>query len=185
MSDVSELTLLVLRVGFLALLWFFIFAIVFALRSDLFGQRARKITDQPQVAAAGLPDSAAFPGGTAPAAAPVSGHTAEPTVSSGTIATINNTSRLMITSGPRAGTVITLGSEPLTIGRSSDSGLVIRDDYTSTHHARLMLWNNDWMVQDLDSTNGTLLAGKRVSVPTPIPLDTPIKIGMTTFELRR
>jgi pSer/pThr/pTyr-binding forkhead associated (FHA) protein len=78
-----------------------------------------------------------------------------------------------------------LGREPITIGRSADSGLIIRDDYTSTHHARLMLWNDEWMVQDLDSTNGTFLAGKRVSVPTQIPLDTPVKVGQTSFELRR
>ena len=65
------------------------------------------------------------------------------------------------------------------------TGLVIRDDYTSTHHARLLLWNDEWMIQDLDSTNGTFLDGRRVTVPTQVPLDTPIKIGTTTFELRR
>lgn len=181
MTDVSELTLLVLRVGFLALLWFFIFSIVYALRSDLFGQRVRRLADQGPVPAA----ASGFPENRQPAPSPGRDKAADSAVSSGTIATINNTSRLVITSGPRAGTAISLGNEPLTIGRSSDSGLVIRDDYTSTHHARLMLWNNDWMVQDLDSTNGTLLAGKRVTVPTPIPLDAPIKVGMTTFELRR
>jgi pSer/pThr/pTyr-binding forkhead associated (FHA) protein len=73
----------------------------------------------------------------------------------------------------------------LTIGRSSESGLVIRDDYTSTHHARLLRWADSWVVQDLDSTNGTFLGGQRVSVPTPIPLNTPVKIGTTSFELRR
>jgi pSer/pThr/pTyr-binding forkhead associated (FHA) protein len=62
---------------------------------------------------------------------------------------------------------------------------VIRDDYTSTHHARLMLWHDDWMVQDLDSTNGTFLDGKRVAVPTSVPLNTTVKIGATSFELRR
>ncbi|NUT58790.1 MAG: FHA domain-containing protein, partial [Agromyces sp.] len=35
----SELTLLVLQLGFLVLLWVFVFAIVYSLRSDLFGQR--------------------------------------------------------------------------------------------------------------------------------------------------
>ncbi|RIJ43503.1 FHA domain-containing protein, partial [Clavibacter lycopersici] len=35
----TELTLLVLRLAFLAVLWLFIFGIVYALRSDLFGQR--------------------------------------------------------------------------------------------------------------------------------------------------
>ena len=46
----SELTLLVLQLGFLVLLWVFIFAIVYSLRSDLFGQRVRKL--QPDAAAA-------------------------------------------------------------------------------------------------------------------------------------
>jgi pSer/pThr/pTyr-binding forkhead associated (FHA) protein len=91
----------------------------------------------------------------------------------------------VITSGPKAGTEFPLTAESVTIGRSSDSSLVIRDDYTSTHHARLMLWNDGWMIQDLDSTNGTFLAGNRVAIPTPVPLNTPVKIGATTFELRR
>ena len=77
-----------------------------------------------------------------------------------------------------------LGDEPLTIGRSAESGLVIRDEYTSSHHARLMLWNGDWMIQDLDSTNGTFLNGNRVTQPTPVPLNTPVRIGTTSFELR-
>ncbi len=63
--------------------------------------------------------------------------------------------RLVITSGAKEGLELPLSDQPLTIGRSSESGLVIRDDYTSTHHARLMLWGDDWVIQDLDSTNGT------------------------------
>ena len=62
---------------------------------------------------------------------------------------------------------------------------MIRDDYTSTHHARLMLWNDQWVIQDLDSTNGTFLDGSRVTLPTPVPLGTPVTIGTTSFELRR
>jgi pSer/pThr/pTyr-binding forkhead associated (FHA) protein len=91
----------------------------------------------------------------------------------------------VITSGPKEGLEIELPKEPLTIGRSSESGLVIRDDYTSTHHARLMLWGGEWVIQDLDSTNGTFLDGKRVSLPTPVPLNIPVRIGTTSFELRR
>jgi len=107
------------------------------------------------------------------------------TVSGGSNASVQTARRLVLTSGPRAGTELALGRDPITIGRSSESGLVIRDDYTSTHHARLLLWNDEWMIQDLDSTNGTFLDGRRVTVPTQVPLDTPIKIGTTTFELRR
>jgi pSer/pThr/pTyr-binding forkhead associated (FHA) protein len=48
-----------------------------------------------------------------------------------------------------------------------------------------MLWDGTWMIQDLDSTNGTLLNGKKVGAPTVVPLNTPVSIGTMTFELRR
>lgn len=213
---VSTLTLLVLRIGFLLLLWVFVFAIVYALRSDLFGQRVRKL--QSDAAATPFPQAGSASGGAASAAAateavgvaggrssgvsdsplaglarPVTGPVENVGARTGaarpagarSMATSLTASKLVITSGPRRGTEVALGTDPLTIGRSGESGLVIRDDYTSTHHARLMLWNNEWMIQDLDSTNGTFLDGQRVTVPTQVPLDAPIKIGTTTFELRR
>ena len=65
------------------------------------------------------------------------------------------------------------------------AGLVIRDDYTSSHHARLLLWGEQWMIQDLDSTNGTWHDGVRVSAPTPVSIGAPVKVGATTFELRK
>jgi hypothetical protein len=195
--NVSELTLLVLRIGFLLLLWMFIFGIVYALRSDLFGQRVRKIkADDPSpVAPAPIPaavPAAPYPAAPTPipAAAAESEAFTEPVAraspgTAGELATRQNTTRLVITSGPKAGTEFPLGADSITIGRSSDSSLVIRDDYTSTHHARLMLWHDEWMLQDLDSTNGTFLTGTRVTVPTKIPLNATVKIGATSFELRR
>ena len=182
----SELTLLILRLAFLAVLWAFVFAIVYALRSDLFGQKARPMpTDAPGDT---FPTAKASPA-PAPAPAPVSTPAPAPVARNNPPARSSSgqgpAQRLVITSGPKEGLEIELPREQLTIGRSGESGLVIRDDYTSTHHARLMLWNDGWVVQDLDSTNGTYLNGKRVTVPTPIPMNTPIKIGTTTFELRR
>ncbi|MEI5584410.1 MULTISPECIES: FHA domain-containing protein FhaB/FipA [unclassified Agromyces] len=177
----SELTLLVLQLGFLLLLWVFVFAIVYALRSDLFGQRVRKL--QPDVAAAGpAPGPAPAAGPAAPTAAV---NRPAPPAGAGADATSENATRLVITSGAKAGAEFPLGRDEITIGRSSDSAIIIRDDYTSTHHARLMLWNGRWMLQDLDSTNGTFLNGSRVTVPTPIPLGATVKVGATTFELRR
>jgi hypothetical protein len=175
----GELTLLLLRLGFLVLLWSFVFAIVYALRSDLFGQRARRL---PAQAAASFPASPAAasvaPAVAAPPTEPTA-HRAPPHAGDTT------PTRMVITSGPREGVEIDLPSEQLTIGRSSESGLVIRDDYTSTHHARLMLWNDQWVIQDLDSTNGTFLDGSRVTLPTPVPLGSAVTIGTTSFELRR
>ncbi|MWC00221.1 FHA domain-containing protein FhaB/FipA [Agromyces seonyuensis] len=162
-------------------MWGFVFAIVYALRSDLFGQRVRKL--QPAATAGAEPRAATPPGGTAPVVPAASGYPSSPVDRSD--AGNDNASKLVITSGPRAGAEFPLGRDEITIGRSGDSAIIIRDDYTSTHHARLMLWNGRWMIQDLDSTNGTFLDGSRVTVPVPVPLGATVKVGATTFELRR
>jgi hypothetical protein len=185
----DELTLLLLRLGFLALLWIFVFSIVYALRSDLFGNRARRELEAGS-AAAPAPVAAAAPPVPIPPQATVTERLAAQRRSPATPPPLSNgaptrASRLVITGGPKEGLEVELPTEQLTIGRSSESGLVIRDDYTSTHHAKLMLWNDRWVIQDLDSTNGTFLDGQRVTVPVEVPLNTPVKIGTTSFELRR
>ncbi len=177
----SELTLLILRIAFLAVLWAFVFAIVYALRSDLFGNRVKRLQEQPAYAA---PAPSAPP--TPPAVQSLPTGPPLPTEAlSKPMATTRTASRLVVTSGPKAGAEIPLGTEPLTIGRSTESGLQILDDYTSSHHARLLLWGDDWVIQDLDSTNGTFLDGNRVTAPAKVPVNTPVKVGQTTFELRR
>jgi len=184
---VSELTLLVLRLAFLLLLWVFVFVIVYTLRTDLFGQRTRRM---PEARPASTPfaNATSTPGAsvsaTASASAAASALT-EPLDRRPPLASERTAHRLVITSGPREGMELQLPEDQLAIGRSSESGLVIRDDYTSTHHARLMLWNDEWVIQDLDSTNGTFVEGARVTLPTPVPLNTPVTIGQTSFELRR
>lgn len=183
----SELTLLILRIGFLLLLWFFIFAIVYALRSDLFGAPVRRLKGEnggPQV-------MKPQPTQPAPAAAPTGQAPPGPdpaiTPSGGTLPSAGSTGAartLVITSGVASGTSITLDEDLVTIGRSSDSTLVIVDEYTSTHHARLSRSGDAWILTDLDSTNGTRLDGARVTKPATVAPFTPVTIGTTTFELR-
>ena len=177
----SELTLLLLRIGFLVLMWAFVFAVVYSLRADLFGVKVRRMPEPAAAAAPAAPASGASPSS---ATAPVTSRPAASSASGGPAKT-DAVSRIVITSGPKAGLELPLGNEPLTIGRSSESGLVIRDDYTSSHHARLVLWGDQWMIQDLDSTNGTWHDGVRVTSPVPVKVGAPIKVGATTFELRK
>ncbi len=168
----SELTLLVVRIGFLAALWVFVFFVVYSIRADLFGQRVRK-----------LPGTAAT--------APETGFSAEPFIpaaaggSSGVIASAGEELDLVITSGTMAGNSLGLSGEPVTIGRSPDSTLVIRDDYTSTNHARIWVEGGNWVLTDLDSTNGTTCGGVAVHGTVPVHLDETVTIGATSFELRR
>lgn len=91
---------------------------------------------------------------------------------------------LVVTHGPLANTRITLGEQPVLIGRADDSTLVLNDDYASTRHARLARDGDDWYVEDLGSTNGTYLARNKVSTPTRVPLGTPVRVGKTVIELR-
>ena len=77
-----------------------------------------------------------------------------------------------------------LDDSVITIGRSTDSTLAIVDEYTSTYHAKLARSGDQWLLTDLDSTNGTKLAGSRVSGTVLVPTFTPVTIGATTFELR-
>lgn len=180
----SELTFLLLRIGFLVILWFFVFAVVYSLRADLFGVKVRKMPEPAAAAAAAPTRPSAGPAGPGDKTEIVSSAPRAGTAPDGK-ATTGSVSRIVITSGPKAGLELPLGNEPLTIGRSSESGLVIRDDYTSSHHARLVLWGEQWMLQDLDSTNGSWHDGKRVSSPVAIKVGAPIKVGATTFELRK
>jgi hypothetical protein len=186
----SELTLLLLRIGFLILLWAFVFVVVYSMRADLFGVRVRRMPEPAGEAAAGAAASGSATAAVAPPAAPAAAASVAPAAANrpskkGGAATTESVQRIVITSGPKAGLELPLTNEPLTIGRSSESGLVIRDDYTSSHHARLVLWGEQWMIQDLDSTNGTWHDGARVQAPTPVTIGAPIKVGATTFELRK
>lgn len=178
----SELTLLLLRIGFLLLMWFFVFAVVYSLRADLFGVRVRKM---PDIAPAAAPAAGASATKDAPTAPVSRKATTGAASAAGARATTQSAARIVITSGTKTGLELALGTEPLTIGRSSECGLVIRDDYTSSQHARLVLWGEQWMLEDLGSTNGTWHDGQRVSTPVPVLIGAPIKVGATTFELRK
>lgn len=173
---VSELTLLILRVGFLVALWVFVFFVVYAVRSDLFGQRVRRMPAAAKVPVT-VPEAAAFM------------TSAQPRISvpvSDEIAPADGTPlKIVITSGALEGHELELIGDAMTIGRSPDSSLVIQDDYTSTHHARLEVRGGTWMLRDLDSTNGTTISGSRVTSPVSIPLNAPITVGSMTFEVRR
>lgn len=157
-----EFVLTVARFGFLILLWIFVFTVVGVIRRDLFaGVRSKSIVASPR----GV-------GGAVPVDRPAK-------VKRGKAAR-----QLVVTAGQLAGTRITLGEAPITIGRAEDSTLVITDDFASARHARLVPRDGQWFVEDLGSTNGTYLDRGKVSGPTPVPLGVPIRIGRTSLELR-
>jgi hypothetical protein len=153
---VSEIVLQAFRFGFLLLLWLFIFAAFRVVRADLFGGRTGRVASVPPRAAAGVGKKR--------------GHRGPKT--------------LVVTAGPLTGTKITLGEQPILIGRADDSTLVLTDDFASSRHARLTNRGGKWYVEDLGSTNGTYLDQQRVQGPLLVGPGQPIRIGQTALELR-
>lgn len=158
----SELAIMLVRLGLLALLWLFVFAAVRVIRLDVYGPRVPKAArPAPQ------PERRAAP---APKAKPARGKLPR---------------HLVVTAGTLAGQSIELADAPVTIGRAPDSTLVLTDDYASSHHARLIPQDGQWLVEDLGSTNGTYLDKTKVTRPTPVPAGAKVRIGKTVLELRR
>ncbi|GGW59680.1 FHA domain-containing protein FhaB/FipA [Streptomyces xantholiticus] len=170
----SELTLTVMRLGFLAVLWLFVIVAVQVIRSDLFGTRvtqrgsrrgADQRSQQQQRQQGAPPPQRQQGGGRQRRGAPT---------------------KLVVSEGTLTGTTVALQGQTITLGRAHDSTIVLDDDYASSRHARIYPdRDGQWIVEDLGSTNGTYLDRTRLTTPTPIPLGAPIRIGKTVIELRK
>lgn len=75
---------------------------------------------------------------------------------------VSGTVLLIRAGGGREGEVISLAGDVLTIGRSPHSDLFLDDVTVSRHHARILRDGNDFLVEDLNSLNGTYVNRKRI-----------------------
>ncbi|GAA3709049.1 MULTISPECIES: FHA domain-containing protein FhaB/FipA [Gordonia] len=150
------LVLQLTRFGFLLLLWLFVYAVIRTLRADI-----------------------ATAGGSR-----LARYTRGDKRDRSARAARGSARYLVVTHGALANTRITLGTQPVLLGRADDSTLVLTDDYASERHARLSRRGDDWYVEDLGSTNGTYLDRSKVTTAVKVPISTPIRIGKTVIELR-
>ncbi|MFE8944178.1 FHA domain-containing protein FhaB/FipA [Streptomyces sp. NPDC003233] len=175
----SELTLTVMRLGFLAVLWLFVIVAVQVIRSDLFGTR---VTQRGSRREAGRAQAQ----GRQQAARQQSAPPQQRGQQGGGRRGRNAPAKLVVTEGTLTGTTVALQGQTITLGRAHDSTIVLDDDYASSRHARIYPdRDGQWIVEDLGSTNGTYLDRSRLTTPTPIPLGAPIRIGKTVIELRK
>lgn len=160
----SELTLVLIRFAYLAILWIFVLSCISVIRSDMFGARvAREGATRGQSRTERRSKSKAKP------AKPRRG---VPT-------------QLVIVEGGNKGEAVSLEEAPLLIGRGNDAAIRLDDDYVSTRHARIANSGEQWFVEDLGSTNGTYVGASRISQATAIQLGTQVRIGKTILELRK
>ena len=82
----------------------------------------------------------------------------------------------------RRGSVIPINRE-VTIGRKEDNTVVLHEEYVSGHHARIFLKNNNYILEDLKSTNGTTINGEKIYEKVYISPGDKIEIGTIVFKV--
>lgn len=161
----SELTLFLIRIAYLAILWIFVLSAISVIRSDMFGARVPS--------AARESGRGAKPRGKpAKATKPSAKRRGSPT-------------HVLVVEGANSGERAELDAAPILIGRGTDAAIRLDDDYVSTRHARIAASGDEWFVEDLGSTNGTYIGSARITQPTTLTLGTQVRIGKTILELRK
>lgn len=91
-----------------------------------------------------------------------------------------------VSKGPRTlkGVRLTIAG-PIVIGRAPGADIVIPTDYVSARHARFSLNGITLVVEDLGSTNGTLLNGQPVNYPTACSEGDIVTIGNVDMKIGR
>ncbi len=161
----SELTLMLIRFAYLAILWIFVLSAISVIRSDMFGAR---IDSTPRADRKADRQARKASSRTKPAKRPRGAPT-----------------HVAIVEGANAGETVSLDEAPILIGRGSDAAIRLDDDYVSTRHARIASSGDQWFVEDLGSTNGTYIGSHRLTQPTTLQLGSKVRIGKTTLELRK
>jgi len=153
-----------LKLAFLALLWVFIAVIAGVIKTDLFGR-----ADKPKAGQDG----------------------AQKATGQGGVVSQPNPKRrgrhpkqaqLVVVDGPGRGDAVPLRGE-VVVGRAGDATLDINDDYASGHHARFYRDEESWIVADLNSTNGTIVNGLRITRPTRVGDGDVVRVGRTSISV--
>src|ERR1700760_2856194 len=88
---------------------------------------------------------------------------------------------LVCVNGPDLGTAFPVGKSSVVIGRSH-ADITIGEGEVSRRHARLICTGNGGVqLEDLQSSNGTLLNGVRITKPTSVTVGDRIQVGRTVL----
>ena len=189
MIAATEDLLGVLKYALLALLYLFFARVLWAVWSEVRGtnQRAASARRSGPVLESPMPNDPTVPiGGFMPASPPMAQpmpqpkRQPKPKAKRGKRGTVG---RLVITEPRvRRGSAYPVGPE-ITVGRAETCSIPIPEDtFASQLHARVLMRDAAVWLEDLGSTNGTFLNGRRIDVPEMLSVGDRVQIGQTTFE---
>ncbi|PJF43681.1 MAG: hypothetical protein CUN55_07885 [Phototrophicales bacterium] len=91
---------------------------------------------------------------------------------------------LSVVSGDLSGQRILLYKDIITFGRAVSNAtweVMLPDHAVSRPHARIYLENGQWYIEDLGSSNGTMVSGNFINRPVRLTDETVITMGETTI----
>jgi pSer/pThr/pTyr-binding forkhead associated (FHA) protein len=155
---VSPFVLSVLKYSLLVLLYFFVFRAIRSVAVDVGGRKR---------------------GATSPTRTPTPASAAKPTRGG------KPPTQVVVHDPGGAKPITTKLRDSAEIGRGDRCAIRLQDTYVSQVHARLYPKDGAWYVEDLGSTNGTLLNDRRVDAPLEVHAGDVVKVGKTVLELKR
>lgn len=172
----SDQLLLIFRICLLALVYLTFFRVLRAVWVELRTEH-RVVLTPPAVV------PAAVPRGVAPPLPAPGGAEPESEAELGTEPEADGAARLVaLAPTPVAGTVFDLQGET-TIGRAPGCGVMIDDARVSKLHARVFHSGGRWVVEDLGSTNGTLVNDQVLELATSLEPGDRIQVADHVLEL--
>jgi pSer/pThr/pTyr-binding forkhead associated (FHA) protein len=156
--EVTELTIWIARLGVLALMYLFMLVLISALRADA---RAATAPARPTE----IPHAK-------PAPEPIKVEPVKPR----TAAALVYLKGTLPTTGREYPLVVSMD-----IGRGDACTISIPNRFVSTRHARVFSLDGRWVVEDLGSTNGTLLNSQQLVSVQPLKPGDHLTVGDTDF----
>ncbi len=93
------------------------------------------------------------------------------------------TKLLVVEPAPMRGSTVSLDTE-VVVGRADECDVTLSEDpFVSTRHARFFQRDGEWWVEDLGSTNGTLVNAQRITEASRIRRDDRVQAGSAVFEV--
>ena len=92
---------------------------------------------------------------------------------------------LVVGKAGEPGKRVELGTEPAAIGRDPRQAIVLSDTEASRMHARVSIVKGEAVAEDLGSTNGTFLDGRRLTAPATLKAGSVLRIGSHLLKYER
>ena len=154
-----EEALLLLKIGFLVLLYLFLWKIVRTASRDLRTPQESFVLAPQQVRKATAPEKRA----------------------KGRLVVVTDDA----SDGDGNGRAFDIDAAAVTVGRGQPNDIPLDDEFASTQHARLEARADGVWLEDVGSTNGTVVNGTRIDGPRKLAPGDVIRIGDTDFRFER